>query len=455
MKANEPPRQPSPSNGLPETPVGRWTRPFVRFMEIESAGGFVLMACTVVALLLANSPWSADYAEIWQTRVGFDIGNFALHKPLLLWINDGLMTIFFFVVGLEIKHELVAGELRDRRKAALPIVAAIGGMVLPAAIYLGFQYGREGESGWGIPVATDIAFVVGFLALLGSRVPFGLKITLLTLAIADDIGAVLVIAFFYTTDISFAALGFAAAGIGLTYFFNRTGVRRIAVYVVVGAGIWLAFLKSGVHPTVTGVLLGLLTPASAWVGDRRLVDVVSDALHQLHLPGSEKSPKDRQQTLDLLASSAREGISPLERLELGLQPWVAFLIIPLFALANAGVEIKLGNLQSPVALAVAAGLVLGKPIGIVLFSWVAIKLGLASLPSGVNFKIMLGAGCLAGIGFTMSIFISGLALEKHLLDAGKLGTLVGSAISAIAGCVLLLIFLPKAPAPTPSEEGAG
>jgi NhaA family Na+:H+ antiporter len=403
------------------------------------------LACTVAALLLANSSWSAAYARIWQTRVGFAVADFELFKPLLLWINDGLMTIFFFVVGLEIKHELVAGELQDRRKAALPIVAALGGMVFPAMVYLLFQIGEEGQSGWGIPVATDIAFVVGFLALLGSRVPFGLQIMLLTLAIADDIGAVLVIAFFYSGEISLPALGFAAVGIGLTYFFNGIGVRRMAVYVVVGAGIWLAFLKSGVHPTMAGVLLGLLTPASAWVGDRTLTDVLSDVLQRLHLISNsgEEARDHRRQALGLLAMSAREGISPLERLELGLQPWVAFLIIPLFALANAGVAVELASLQSPVALAVAAGLVLGKPIGIVLFSWAAVKLSLARLPSGVNWKIMLGAGCLAGIGFTMSIFIAGLALERNLLEAGKIGTLIGSALSAIIGCVLLVFFLPK------------
>lgn len=448
MTMHDPRLQPALPNGLPETWVGRWTRPFVRFMQIESAGGFVLLACTVAALLLANSPWSAVYAQIWATKINLTIGGWSLfdakHDTLLHLINDGLMTIFFLIVGLEIKHELVAGELRDRRKAALPIVGAIGGMIFPALIYLSFQTGQEGRSGWGIPVATDIAFVVGFLALLGNRVPFGLKVMLLTLAIADDIGAVLVIAFFYSTDISLLALGCAAAGIVLTYFFNGIGVRRMGIYVLVGIGIWFAFLKSGVHPTLAGVLMGLLTPASAWVGDRRLLDVISDVLQRLHFISSsdEHATKDRHQALGLLAVSAREGISPLERLELGLQPWVAFLIIPLFALANAGVEVNVGSLQSPIAFAVAAGLVLGKPIGIVLFSWAAVKLGLARLPSGVNWKIMLGAGCLAGIGFTMSIFIAGLALEANLLDAGKLGTLIGSAVSAIAGCVLLLLFLP-------------
>ncbi len=430
-------------NGLPESPVGRLVRPFVRFLQIESASGLVLLACTVVALLLANSQWGAAYEAIWQTRVGLAVGNFELNKPLLLWINDGLMTLFFFVVGLEIKRELVAGELRDPRKAALPVLAALGGMVVPATIYLLFQSGQPGQAGWGIPVATDIAFVVGFLALLGSRVPLGLKIMLLALAIADDIGAVLVIAFFYSTDISWPAFGLAAAGFGVTYWFNRMGVRQVGIYVVVGAGIWLAFLKSGVHPTVAGVLLGLLTPTSAWVGDRTLLGVLTDVLQRLRRDSDEGSRNRRTQTLGHLAATAREGISPLERLENGLHPWVAFVIMPLFALANAGVGVAFADLGSPVALAVAAGLFIGKPMGIVLFSWIAATLGLARLPSGVNWKIMLGAGCLAGIGFTMSIFLAGLALEGDLLDAGKVGTLTGSTLSAIAGCALLLSFLPN------------
>lgn len=432
----------SPPSGMPDTPVGRWTQPLARFFQIESASGFLLLACTAIALLLANSPWSASFAAIWQTRLGFAVGNFELNKPLLLWINDGLMTVFFFVIGLEIKHEFVAGELGDPRKAALPIVAALGGMIVPASIYLLIQSGQPGQSGWGIPVATDIAFVAGLLALLGSRVPSSLKIMLLSLAIADDIGAILLIAFFYSDDISFVALGFAAAGFGVNYLFNRIGVRRVSIYVVVGAGIWLAFLKSGVHPTVAGVLLGFLTPASAWVGTPGIRDVLTDVLKRLVKDSGESTPKHRHQALGQLAATAREGTSPLERLEVGLHPWVAFLIMPLFALANAGVGIEIASLGSPVALAVAAGLVLGKPLGIVLFSWIAIKLGLARLPSEVNWKIMLGAGCLAGIGFTMSIFIAGLALEKNLLDEGKIGTLAGSAISAILGCVLLVMFMP-------------
>ena len=432
----------APPSALPETRVSRWVRPFIRFLQIESASGFVLLGCTAIALWWANSPWAATYVAIWQTPVRLTIGSFELNKTLLLLINDGLMTLFFFVIGLEIKRELVAGELRDPRNALLPIIAAAGGMVAPAAIYLLFQRGQPGQSGWGIPVATDIAFVVGFLALFGSRVPFGLKIMLLSLAIADDIGAILIIALFYSTDISLTALGLAAAGFCLIAIFNWIGVRRVGIYVLIGAGIWLAFLKSGVHPTVAGVMLGLLTPATAWVGDLALVAALSDVLDRVQRNFSEISAHRRHHALGQVALAANEGISPLERLELGLHPWVAFLIMPLFALANAGVAVQLADLASPVALAVAAGLALGKPLGIVLFCWSATKLGVARLPAGVNWKIMLSAACLAGIGFTMSIFIAGLALQGSLLNEAKIGTLTGSTLSAILGCVLLIVFLP-------------
>jgi NhaA family Na+:H+ antiporter len=445
MKDSAPPIDLSPPGGMPETRIGRWAQPFARFFQIQSASGFLLLACTAVALLLANSPWSASFAEIWQIRFRIAIGDFELDKPLLLCINDGLMTVFFFVVGLEIKREFMLGELRDPRKAALPIVAALGGMIVPAGIYLLLQSGQPGQSGWGIPVATDIAFVAGFLALLGSRVPPSLKIMLMSLAIADDIGAILLIAFFYSTDISFVALGFAAVGFGVTYIFNRIGVRQVSIYFLVGAGIWLAFLKSGVHPTVAGVLLGFLTPSRAWVGTPGFPNVLTKVLERLVASSDDSTQKQRHRALGELATTAREGTSPLERLEIGLHPWVAFLIMPLFALANAGVGIEVASLGSPVAIAVAASLVLGNPIGIVLASWIATKLGFARLPAEVNWKIMLGAGCLAGIGFTMSIFIAGLALQGDLLDDGKIGALVGSMISAVLGCVLLLMFMPKRP----------
>ncbi|MBN9119746.1 MAG: Na+/H+ antiporter NhaA [Planctomycetes bacterium] len=413
------------------TQVERWLQPLASFLRVESSGGIVLLVCTVAALVLANSPWAPSYAALWQTPVHVTFGGFGLAKPLLLWVNDGLMTLFFFVVGLEIKREMVSGELSEPRKAVLPVVAALGGMVAPAAVYLALQWDRPTVAGWGVPMATDIAFVVGFLALLGPRVPHGLKILLLSLAIADDIGAALVIALAYTGHLSFPALAAGAAVLGVVVFFRWIGVRALPVYVALGAVIWVAFVKSGVHPTVAGVILGLLTPARPWLGDRVPLDVAADLFKRLR--GSDDEPPP----------PLVERVAPVERLEHALHPWVAFAIMPVFALANAGVELKMGSLGQPVALAVAAGLVLGKPIGIVLASWLTLKIGLTQLPSGVNGKVLVGAGCLAGIGFTMSIFIAGLALNGPALDEAKVGILAGSTVSAALGSALLLRFLPR------------
>jgi Na+:H+ antiporter, NhaA family len=433
-------------SALPPTAVRRWTRPLVRFLAIESASGFVLLLCTIAALLLANTALSHAYAEFWHTHIKLTIGHWELDHSLAHWVNDGLMALFFFVVGLEIKREIVAGELRDPRKAALPVMAALGGMLVPAGIYFALQYGQPGARGWGIPMATDIAFVVGFLAVLGKRVPVGLKILLLALAIADDIGAVLVIAVFYTSSISLAALVVAAGGLFVTVGMNLIGVRWVGAYVLVGIAIWLAFLVSGVHPTVAGVILGLLTPASPWIGTEVLAKVVGLTNKRLVDPQAFHEAPDRSWLLSDLATAAKEATSPLERLEHGLHPWVAFGIMPIFALANAGVHLSgdaMHVLAEPVTLGVLLGLVVGKPLGIVLFSWLAVQLRLARLPAGVNWPVMVGAGCLAGIGFTMSLFVAGLALDGELLDAAKVGTLGGSAISAVLGCTLLLMFLPR------------
>jgi len=445
-----------PERGPRRPLIERLAQPLTRFLHVEAAGGIVLLACTLLALVLANSPWSGPFADFWRTRVGFTVGGFALYKPLLLWINDGLMTIFFFLVGLEIKREFVFGELRDPRKAALPAAAALGGMIVPAAIYLALQGGQPGERGWGIPMATDIAFVVGFLALLGSRAPLGLKILLLTLAIVDDIGAVLVIAVAYTADLAPVFLVPAAVGFGLIYLCNWVGLRPVPVYLVLGAGIWLAFLKSGIHPTVAGVLLGLLTPAYPWFTERSLVNVAEGVARRLRRDQeSDEEMTHHEEAVELLTTTARETVSPLDRLETALHPWVAFGIMPLFALANAGVGIELAALGSPVAVAVAAGLVVGKPLGILAFSWAAVRLGLARLPTGVNWKVLFGAGCLAGIGFTMSLFIAGLALDGDLLDAGKVGILAGSVVSAALGTTLLVRFSGGKPQEPASESSAG
>jgi len=302
-------------SSLLEVPFSRWAQPLTRFLHVESASGVVLLVCTAAALTLANSPWADAYRAFWQIHARVGIGSWELNESLLHWVNDGLMTIFFFVVGLEIKRELVKGELRDPKKAALPVMAALGGMVAPATIYLLLRGGQPGQEGWGIPMATDIAFVVGFLALLGTRVPLGLKILLLSLAIADDIGAVLVIAVFYSSDLSPVILSLAILGFASVYLLNRIGVRSVAVYVLLGTSIWLAFLKSGVHPTVAGVLLGLLTPASAWVGHRTLLQLLTGSLHWLRRPKAEKVEEHQKEVIGRMSWAAREAVSPLERLE--------------------------------------------------------------------------------------------------------------------------------------------
>ncbi len=422
---------------IPVTLSRQLARPFVRFFRIEAAGGMVLMACTALALALANIPATADaFHHFWHTPTSIGIGEFALNKPLEFWINDGLMTIFFFVVGLEIKREMVRGELRDPRKAALPLLGAVGGMLAPAGVYLLFESG-PGRNGWGIPMATDIAFVVGFLALLGKRVPSGLKIFLLSLAIADDIGAVLVIAVFYSADLSSLFLGLGGAGFALILLMRVIGVRAVPLYVLVGAAIWLCFLKSGVHPTISGVILGLMTPTAAHVRDAVLAAVLGHVHADVSRPGelNETQPG----ALESLQFVAKEARSPLERLETLLHPWVAFLVMPAFALANAGVTVEPAAVTSAVALAVAAGLVVGKPVGITLCCWLAVKMNIARLPANVTWPVMAGAGCLGGIGFTMSIFVAGLALQGELLDAAKIGTLAGSCVSAALGCGVLVM----------------
>jgi NhaA family Na+:H+ antiporter len=393
--------------------------------------------------VLANTPAAGIYHDFWHTPVYLEIGTFKLGGELGHFvINDVLMTIFFFVVGLEIKRELVAGELRDPRKAALPVVAAMGGMIVPAGIYMALMVQHVGEPpfrGWGVPMATDIAFVVGIMAVLGKRVPFGLKIMLLSLAIADDIGAVIVIAVFYSGGLNWAVLGLAAVGFGVCYILNRAGVRAVSIYVLVGAFIWLAVYKSGVHPTVAGVLLGLLTPSSAWVSRDALRLSLADVAARLD---DEDAGADARE-LQMMAFAAKESVSPLERLETGLHPWVGFVIMPLFALANAGVPLEVNAIAEPVSIAVMMGLFVGKPVGILGFSFVAVRLRLAKLPHSVNWVMLLGGGFLAGIGFTMSLFVANLAFEEHqrLLANAKIGVLAGSVLSALVGAGLLLATL--------------
>jgi NhaA family Na+:H+ antiporter len=427
---------------LPAPPIDRLLAPIERFLHVEAAGGIVLLLCTAAALVLANSPWADAWAAIWKTPFSLGIGGFEMRHPLKHWINDGLMAIFFFVIGLEVKRELVVGELRDPRRAALPIAGALGGMLVPAAIYLWLQGSGPAAAGWGIPMATDIAFVVGCLALLGSRVPLSLRVMLLSLAIADDIGAILVIAIGYTETLDLLALALGLAGFAVIVGLARIGVRSLLVYVVAGACVWFEFHESGVHATIAGVALGLLTPAHAYASQSGVARAFERA-SEIFRGGRWEHVSGRAAQVRSLERVTREVISPVEYLEARLHPWVGFVIMPLFALANAGVPLDLAKLTSPVAFAVAAGLVVGKPVGIVLFAWLAIRAGVASLPREIGWDVLLGAGALAGIGFTMSLFIAGLALDGPPLDAAKIGTLTGSVVSAALGMGLLAWRLPR------------
>lgn len=420
---------------------------FQEFAHAQASSGIVLLACVIVALVWANSPFGSSYYDLWHLHFALKFGdvdwiNEAFDRPLEYWINDGLMVIFFFVVGLEIKREVIAGELASPRKAMLPIMAAIGGMVVPAAIFLWFNLGGPAQRGWGIPMATDIAFTLGVMAVLGSRVPTPIKVFLTALAIVDDIGAVLVIAIFYTSGISLLALGIAAVFVLLLIAANRLGIRSTYVYILlIACGLWPAFIFSGVHPTVAGVIAAFTIPARRRIDTTEFTNlsrVYIDEFDQVSGEGDDLLANEEQ--VSLMRSIERTALgaqSPLQRLENTLHPWTVFGIMPLFALANAGVAISAdfaSMFEEPLARGVALGLVVGKPLGIMLFSVIAVRLGLATLPSRVNWLHVLGAGCLAGIGFTMSLFIANLAMGgTELLEAAKISILVGSLVAAVLG----------------------
>jgi NhaA family Na+:H+ antiporter len=400
-------------------PVRRVLQPFQEFVRLEAASGVLLMAAAILALAWANSPWAERYVALWQTELAVELGGRGLAKPLLLWVNDGLMAVFFLVVGLEIKRELLVGELADARRAALPVAAAVGGMVVPAALYLAINLGTPAARGWGVPVATDIAFALGVLALLGRRAPVSLKVFLTALAIVDDVGAVLVIALFYTAELSWPDLGLGALVLAGLFAANRLGVRRVAVYGLLGVVLWVAFLRSGVHATVAGVLLAMAIPARAATAGR-------DA--------GEEAPR---------ASGRREdGDSPMHAMEHALHPWVTYAILPLFALANAGVAMG-GNGGAPsplhpVGVGILAGLVVGKPLGIALGAWLAVRGRVGALPESLRWRHLVGAACLGGIGFTMSIFVAGLAFaDMLLLDTAKMAIFAASIGSGLIGWAVL------------------
>ncbi len=426
-------------------PVERIVRPFQDFAHKQSSGGILLIAATAVALVWANSPWSDSYAALWHTKLTVGVGDLSLSKDLTHWINDGLMAVFFLVVGLEIKREVLVGELSSVRNAALPIVAALGGAVVPALIYAAINAGTEGSAGWGIPMATDIAFALGVLALLGDKAPVALKVFLTALAIVDDIVAVLVIALFYTSEVSLGALGVGGLFLLALIVANLIGVGRTLVYALLGVGLWLCFLLSGVHATIAGVLLALTVPAISFINPGAFLERSRYVLDRFEKAGEKGenvlSNEERQAALHALNHAAYKLEPPLHELEHALHPWVVFAIMPIFALANAGVPLGGGitnALTSPVALGIVAGLVLGKQLGITLFAWLAVRSGVSELPDGVGWRHVYGAGWLAGIGFTMSLFISDLAFsDGSLVDTAKLGILLASLIAGVVGWAIL------------------
>ena len=431
---------------LPKELVDRLTPPFVRFLHIESAGGLILLIFTVAALVLSNSPWADAFEHVWQTQAGLQVGSLEFGRSMREWINDGLMTLFFFLVALELKRELVLGELNKPRMAALSIASALGGMIVPAAIYLALQSGQPGQNGWGTVMATDTAFVLGCLALLGTRIPQSLRVFMLSLAIVDDIGAILVVAFGYSSDIVWGALLAAIVGIAVVRVLAMLGIRGFPIYIMVGCLIWIAVDTSGIHPTITGVVLGLMTPARRWVSDKRLYAILNQVIaHPSTNQGSGKT-KDRQ-SLQVAEIAVRETLSPVERLEITLHPWVGFVIMPLFAFANAGLPLSFDDINGSVTFAVFAGFVLGKPIGILMFSWLAVYSRIAIRPQELSWGLLTGGGLLAGIGFTMALFIANLSLGRDLLNDAKIGIFIATVFSASAGLTLLLILSKKGKLP--------
>jgi NhaA family Na+:H+ antiporter len=424
----------------------RLVRPVQRFLRTESAGGIVLLISAVLALILANSPLSHYYFGVLHHHVAVDLGFYYVDGDIHFWINDAAMVIFFFVVGMEIKREMVLGELASLRRVAVPAAAAIGGMIAPVLIFFAIVNGTDAREGWAIPMATDIAFAVGVLVLLGPRIPPGLMVMLLAMAIADDLGAIAVIAVFYTDTIDVNALGIMVALLVLVYVLNRMGIWYVPVYFIIGGFAWLAMLQSGVHPTIVGVLLGLMTPWRSWHRPEEFPDIAAPVLERLRPHADENEAHlDREQRVDALlqiAEVGRQAVSPLDRLERALQPPVAFVIVPFFALANAGVELSLDTLgdvfTSSLTWGVVLGLLLGKPIGVVLGIWLTVKAG-ARLPLGVTWMGIFGMSLLGGIGFTVSLFVTELSFEAEaLLTDAKVAVLLASVLAGTLGYLVLL-----------------
>lgn len=423
-------------NKLPRQAAASFTRPLMRFLRIEAVAGVTLLLSTLVALGLANTGWAVQFYALWEVPLGITIGRFELSRSLKHWMNDGLMTVFFFVIALELKRELVLGELRELRLAALPAAAALGGMVVPAGVFLWVVGDGPGANGWGTVMSTDTAFLVSCLAVLGRRIPQTLRLFLLSLAIFDDIGAILVVAFGYGASLQWTALAFAAVGLAAVAGIARLGIRSMPVYFTAGSCVWLALDVSGIHPTLAGVILGMMTPARSWVSDRRLHAIMDRVIaypRGQHWGGDQEARHDLREA----GVAAREAVSPIERLLFVLHPWVAFTILPLFALANAGVSMGEVRFDARLTSAIVVAFVLGKPAGVILFSFLAVSLRIAVLPARLTWTVLAAGSLLTGIGFTMALFIAELAFDPALVGAVKLGVLGASVLAATAGMLAL------------------
>ncbi|MDX2023288.1 MAG: Na+/H+ antiporter NhaA [Deltaproteobacteria bacterium] len=421
-------------------------RPIDKFLHIEAASGIVLLLAAAVALLWANSGWHESYTAFWHTRVGFAVGGFAFFRSLEWVVNDGLMVIFFFVVGMEIRRELHHGELSQWRRAAVPVLAALGGMLVPATLYLAVAGAPATRDGWGVPMATDIAFALGALTLLGKRVPPALRVLLLAVAVIDDLGAIIVIALFYSESFALHGLLIAAGGFGGIFLMQAIGVRAKPAYIAPAVVAWAGVYIAGVHPTIAGVLVGVVTPVRAWLGTEGFIAGVRSQLAKLSSPQAQgMTDHDWAESLRRVDLIRREAMSPAESLIQALHPWVAFGIMPIFALANAGVRVTgEGVINIAVASAVAVGLLIGKPVGVFAAAWLAVRLGVGALPRGIGNRHLLVLGAVAGVGFTMALFIAQLAFsDLRLLAAAKLGVLGASVVAGLVALALGRWLLPE------------
>ncbi|QPH40599.1 Na+/H+ antiporter NhaA [Pedobacter endophyticus] len=427
-----------------KTPIERIIAPVNRFIHLEYTSGVVLLLSVIAAILWANSGFSDSYHHLWHLDLSVTFDEYHFSRPLHVWINDGLMAIFFFVIGLELKREFMDGELSSFRKAVMPMGAAVGGMVVPAILYTVINIDSGARHGWGIPMATDIAFALALLSMAGKNIPTSVKVFLSALAVADDLGAVLVIAFFYTNQVNFNALGIAGIFLLVLIIGNRMGIRNSSFYLIIGITVWIGFLLSGVHATIAGVLVAFTIPVTRRINENEY----SQNLRRLSYDFEKEVPSnstlttpEQHQTIQHVKNLSLAAETPLQKIEHALHPWVAFLIMPLFALANAGIHIDggfFGSLINPISIGVVAGLVIGKFAGIMIFTLLMVRLGIGRLPSGANWKHLTGIALLAGVGFTMSLFISGLAFSKpEFVEQAKYGILIASVLSGLTGFLFL------------------